>query len=68
SSLDDIFTKKHVKIEDVDRVDDGSVDSEKINFNLDKGNMKEVYCNDDERVRKDKHSKSSRGRKSGKGG
>ncbi|CAG8851726.1 5546_t:CDS:2, partial [Gigaspora margarita] len=65
----DVKRPKHVKIEDVDTVDDVSVDSEKINFNLDEGNMKEVYCNDnDKRIRKDKRSKSLRSRKSGKGG
>ncbi|CAG8500019.1 14261_t:CDS:2 [Gigaspora rosea] len=63
SSLDNNFSKKRVKIEDVDKVNDVSVDNEKINFNLNEGNK-----DDDKIVKKDKWSKSSRGRKGGKGG
>ncbi|RIB24241.1 hypothetical protein C2G38_2169049 [Gigaspora rosea] len=63
SSLDDNFSKKCMKIEDVDKVNDVSVDNEKINFNLVEGNK-----DYDKMVKKDKRSNSSRGRKSGKGG
>ncbi|CAG8749835.1 23612_t:CDS:2, partial [Gigaspora rosea] len=62
-SLDDNFSKKRVKIEDVDKLNNVSVDNEKFNFNLDEGNK-----DDDKMVKKDKRSKSSRSRKSRKGG